>query len=182
MSVMSAASGYTRTGIATIVDMNSLEVEVDVGEAYIGRVQPGMAAEVMLNAYPDLKIPAEVAAIIPTADRGKATVRVRVRLKIKDARIVPDMGARVSFIDTAAAMPTKTARIRIPVAALSQRMERDVAFVVTPDGVAQQRVLQLGALHGQAREVVAGLSPGDRVILNPPAELDDGMHVVIGNE
>lgn len=86
-----ATGGYTRTGIGTIVDMDSLEVEVDVGESYIGRVQAGMPAEVMLNAYPDWRIPAEVIAIIPTADRGKATVKVRVGLQQKDARIVPDM-------------------------------------------------------------------------------------------
>lgn len=94
-----ATSGYTRTGIATIVDMNSLEVEVDVGEAYIGRVRVGMTTDVRLNAYPELSIPGTVIAIIPTADRGKATVKARIGLKLRDDRILPDMGARVSFID-----------------------------------------------------------------------------------
>ncbi len=94
----SAASGYTRTGVATIVDMNSLEVEVDVGEAYIGRVRIGMAADVRLNAYPELSLPGKVIAIIPTADRGKATVKARIGLQLKDPRILPDMGARVSFL------------------------------------------------------------------------------------
>jgi hypothetical protein len=97
-----ATGGFTRTGIGTIVDMDSLEVEVDVGEAYIGRVQAKMPAEVVLNAYPDWRIPAEVIAIIPAADRGKATVKVRVALKVKDPRIVPDMGVRVSFLEKAA--------------------------------------------------------------------------------
>lgn len=93
-----ATGGYTRTGIGTIVDMDSLEVEVEVGEAYIGRVQSKMPVEVVLNAYPDWRIAGEVIAIIPTADRGKATVKVRVAIKVKDARVVPDMGVRVSFL------------------------------------------------------------------------------------
>ncbi|MCD9008178.1 efflux RND transporter periplasmic adaptor subunit [Luteimonas sp. XNQY3] len=97
----SAASGYTRTGIATIVDMESLEVEVEVGEASIGRVRPDMRVQVDLNAYPDFRIPGKVIAIIPAADRGRATIKVRVGLDIEDPRIVPDMGARVSFVDEA---------------------------------------------------------------------------------
>lgn len=175
----SAASGYTRTGIATIVDMNSLDVEVDVGEAYIGRVRPGMAADVLLNAYPDLRIPAEVAAIIPAADRGKATVKVRVQLKLKDPRVVPDMGARVSFLDTGLGAPVERSRMRVPAAAVSRRMEQDVAFVVAPGGMVQRRVVELGARHGEEREVVAGLSPGENVVLDPPAELDEGTRVAV---
>lgn len=101
----SAASGYTRTGVATIVDMNSLEVEVDVGEAYIGRVRIGMAADVRLNAYPELPLPGKVIAIIPTADRGKATVKARIGLQLNDPRILPDMGARVSFLVAASNSP-----------------------------------------------------------------------------
>ncbi|HEY7377127.1 MAG TPA: efflux RND transporter periplasmic adaptor subunit, partial [Steroidobacteraceae bacterium] len=99
VSPLSAGGGYTRTGIGTIVDMDSLEVEVEVGEAFIGRVQPKMPVEATLNAYPDWKIPAEVIAIIPAADRGKATVKVRIALHQKDPRIVPDMGVRVSFLE-----------------------------------------------------------------------------------
>jgi len=94
-----ASGGFTRTGICTIVDMDSLEVEVDVSESFIGRVRPGLPATVRLNAYPDWVIPAEALTVIPTADRAKATVRVRVALKVKDQRIVPEMGARVSFHD-----------------------------------------------------------------------------------
>ena len=97
VSPLSAGGGFTRTGIGTIVDMDSLEIEVEVGEAFIGRVQPKMPVEATLNAYPEWKIPGEVIAIIPTADRGKATVKVRVALKVKDPRIVPEMGVRVSF-------------------------------------------------------------------------------------
>ena len=85
--------------------MNSLEVEVDVGEAYIGRVRIGMAADVRLNAYPELSLPGKVIAIIPTADRGKATVKARIGLQRKDPRILPDMGARVSFLVAASSAP-----------------------------------------------------------------------------
>ena len=99
VSPLSAGGGFTRTGIGTIVDMDSLEVEVEVGESYIGRVQPKMPLEVVLNAYPDWRIPAHVEAIIPTADRARATIRVRVALGERDARILPDMAARVTFLD-----------------------------------------------------------------------------------
>ena len=98
VSPLSAGGGFTRTGIGTIVDMDSLEVEVDVSEAYIGRVRPDMPVEATLNAYPDWKIPADVIAIIPAADRGKATVKVRIAIKVHDPRVVPDMGVRVSFL------------------------------------------------------------------------------------
>ncbi|MGE0434246.1 MAG: efflux RND transporter periplasmic adaptor subunit [Planctomycetota bacterium] len=100
VSPLSGGGGFTRTGIGTIVDMDSLEVEVDVNESYIGRVRPRMPVEAVLNAYPDWRIPAEVIAIIPTADRSKATVKVRIGFRIKDSRIVPEMGVRVSFLAT----------------------------------------------------------------------------------
>lgn len=105
ISPISAGGGFTRTGIGTIVDMDSLEVEVDVNEAFIGRVQARMPTEAMLNAYPDWKIPGEVIAVIPAADRTKATVRVRVALAVKDVRIVPEMGVRVRFLEARSAEP-----------------------------------------------------------------------------
>ena len=97
VSPLSAGGAGTRTGIGTLVDMESLEIEVDVGESFIQRVRPGQPVVARLNAYPDWQIPAEVVAVIPTADRGKATVKVRIGFKQRDARILPDMGARVSF-------------------------------------------------------------------------------------
>lgn len=97
VSPSSAGGGFTRTGICTIVDMNSLEIEVDVNEAYIGRVYQGQKVEAVLDAYPDWAIPASVIAVIPTADRAKATVRVRIQIDIKDTKILPDMGVKVSF-------------------------------------------------------------------------------------
>ncbi|MEE7548757.1 efflux RND transporter periplasmic adaptor subunit, partial [Xanthomonas sp. Kuri4-1] len=119
VSPLSAGGGFTRTGIGTLVDMESLEIEVDVGEAFIGRVQPKMPVEAILNAYPDWKIPGEVIAIVPTADRGKATVKVRVALNLKDPRIVPEMGVRVSFLERARPAQAGTPQgVRVPATAL----------------------------------------------------------------
>lgn len=186
VSPLSAGGGFTRTGIGTIVDMDSLEVEVDVGEAFIGRVQPRMPVEATLNAYPDWKIPAEVIAIIPTADRGKATVKVRVALKQRDARIVPDMGVRVSFLEqarapTAPGAPVKSRGVLAPAAAIVNRAGKDVAFVVTGPaagkGTVTQRVITLGRTLGDDREVLTGLSGGDTVVLDPPDDLADGARV-----
>ena len=105
ISPISAGGGFTRTGIGTIVDMDSLEIQVDVNEAFINRVKPEQPVEAMLNAYPAWKLPGEVIAIIPTADRSKATVKVRIAIKLRDPRIVPDMGVRVAFLDPQPARP-----------------------------------------------------------------------------
>ena len=176
-----ATGGFTRTGIGTIVDMDSLEVEVEVGEAFIGRVQPKMPIEATLNAYPDWKIPGEVIAIIPAADRGKATVKVRVALKQKDARIVPDMGVSVRFLQTE---PPKDAApvargVRVPASALTQRDGADVAFAIAGEDAdrVELRTVKTGRSLGDEREVLSGLSAGDEVVLDPPAELDDGARV-----
>jgi RND family efflux transporter MFP subunit len=180
VSPLSAGGGYTRTGIGTIVDMDSLEVEVEVGEAFIGRVQPKMPVEATLNAYPDWKIPAEVIAIIPAADRGKATVKVRIALKVRDSRIVPDMGVRVSFLE--AARPGQAAAeppgVLAPSAAIASRDGKDVAFVIDDDTVSQ-RLLKLGRTLGDDREVLDGLAGGDTVVLDPPRNLSDGTRVRI---
>ncbi len=179
VSPLSAGGGFTRTGIGTIVDMDSLEIEVEVGEAFIGRVKPGMPVEATLNAYQDWKIPAEVIAIIPTADRGKATVKVRVALKQKDARIVPEMGVRVSFLE-AAKPATTNARpgVLAPAAAITQREGKDIAFVINGEAV-QQRTVTLGRTLGDDREVLEGLGGGDVVVLDPSEQLADGSRVRI---
>ncbi|MCL1634839.1 efflux RND transporter periplasmic adaptor subunit [Luteimonas sp. SX5] len=186
VSPLSAGGGFTRTGIGTIVDMDSLEVEVDVGEAYIGRVQPKMPVEATLNAYPDWKIPAEVIAIIPAADRGKATVKVRIAIKTKDPRIVPDMGVNVSFLepDKPAATQAPPRGVRVPAAAIAKRDGGDVAFVIAGDDkdAVEQRPLKLGRTLGDDREVTSGLSGGDVVVLDPPAELQDGAKVRIAED
>lgn len=180
VSPLSAGGGFTRTGIGTLVDMESLEVEVEVGEAYIGRVKPGMPTQTALNAYPDWKIPGKVIAIIPAADRGKATVKVRVSLDARgDPRIVPDMGARVSFLEEADAQrrnETETTGVLVPAAAIVRRGDKDVAFVVS-GGKVVERPLVLGRTLGDDRQVLRGLSAGEQVVLEPPEALADGMRV-----
>jgi RND family efflux transporter MFP subunit len=174
ISPVSAGGGSIRTGIGTIVDMDSLEVEVDVSEAYIGRVQPKMPVEAVLNAYPDWKIPAEVIAIIPTADRAKATVKVRIAIKSRDPRIVPDMGVRVSFLEqNKPGNAQTTPRTLVPTAALHDDAGQDIVFLISDDH-AERRAVKLGAVTGDNREVMAGLSGGEQVIVDAPDTLKDG--------
>ena len=185
ISPLSAGGGFTRTGIGTIVDMDSLEVEVDVGEAYIGRVQAKMPVEATLNAYQDWKIPAEVIAIIPTADRGKATVKVRVALKEKDPRIVPDMGVTVSFLERTPEQADDDAPrgVRVPAAAVATRDGGDVVFVVAgsgDDAVAERRSVSTGG-GGAQRIVLSGIAPGETVVLDPPGDLADGDKVTVSD-
>jgi RND family efflux transporter MFP subunit len=178
VSPLSAGGGFTRTGVGTIVDMDSLEIDVDVNEAYIGRVQPDMPAEAVLDAYPDWRIPAHVIAIVPAADRGKATVKVRVAIEQKDARIVPDMGVRVSFLERRApaqAGPPKG--VLVPAAALVRRDGRDVVFTVA-DGKASRRAVKAASQPaGDMRLVTDGIAAGDTVIVSPPSGLADGAAV-----
>jgi len=175
-----ATGGFTRTGIGTIVDMDSLEVEVEVGEAYIGRVQPKMPVEVVLNAYPDWKIPGEVIAIIPTADRGKATVKVRVAIKVKDPRIVPEMGVRVSFLEEAKPEQAQQPQgVRVPAGALLQREGGSSAFVVGEDNRVSLHAVKTGIAMGDDRQVLSGLAAGDTVVVDPPESLKEGDKVAI---
>lgn len=178
ISPLSAGGGFTRTGVGTIVDMDSLEIGVDVNEAYIAQVRADMPCEAVLDAYPDWKIPAHVLAVIPSADRGKATVKVRVALEQKDERVVPDMGVRVSFL---AAKPKAQAApvpgVLLPPEALVRREGGDALFVVT-EGRAQQRAIKLGADVGKFRLVTEGLKAGETVVVAPPAELKNGSKVV----
>jgi RND family efflux transporter MFP subunit len=184
ISPVSAGGGSIRTGIGTLVDMDSLEVEVDVNEAYIGRVQPKMPVEAVLNAYPDWKIPAEVIAIIPTADRAKATVKVRIALKTKDARIVPDMGVRVTFLEAPAARAADAApvapRAWIPAAAVRQDGTQDIVFVLAGDR-AERRAVRLGGAQDDRRQVLAGVSAGEALIVQAPATLKDGDAVRVAD-
>jgi RND family efflux transporter MFP subunit len=180
ISPFSAGGGFTRTGVGTIVDMDSLEVDVDVNEAYIGRVKPNMPAEAVLDAYPDWKIPAHVIAIVPAADRGKATVKVRVALEQKDSRIVPNMGVRVSFLeqkqDHPAAQAPKGALV--PASAIVQRDGHEVVFVVSGEVAQQHTVTPAASSQGDLRLLPAGVQVGDTVVVSPPTALQDGMRVV----
>jgi RND family efflux transporter MFP subunit len=178
ISPLSAGGGFTRTGVGTIVDMDSLEIEVDVNEAYIGRVRAQMPAQAQLDAYTDWKIPAHVIAIVPAADRGKATVKVRVALEQKDPRIVPDMGVRVAFLEQRAApSDTPPAGVLVPAAALAQREGRTVVFVLAGDTVQQRAVQPATPDSGQFKRIPAGIKPGETVVLAPPPQLRDGMAV-----
>ena len=179
ISPLSAGGGFTRTGIGTLVDMDSLEVEVDVNEAYINRVEPGQRVESVLNAYPDWRIPSHVIAIIPTADRSKATVKVRIGLDLKDNRIVPDMGVRVSFLEAANAARETHERphgVLVPAAAVRKDADQDVVFVLQGHR-AQRRVVTLGGTSGDSRQLLAGVNPGEAVIVEAPADLKDGAAV-----
>ena len=183
VSPLSAGGGFTRTGIGTIVDMDSLEVEVDVGEAFIGRVQPKMPIQATLNAYPDWQIPGEVIAIIPTADCSKATVKVRVALNVKDPRVVPDMGVRVSFLESAKPQATQAPKgVRAPAAAVSERDGAQVAFVVGDEDTVEQRTVKVGGKLGDDVQVTDGLIAGETVVIDAPAELKDGAKVKLAEE
>jgi RND family efflux transporter MFP subunit len=182
VSPVSAGGGFTRTGIGTIVDMDSLEVEVDVAESFINRVRAGMPAVVRLNAYPEWEIPAEVIAVIPTANRAKATVSVRVGLKARDPRIVPEMGARVAFLAPPSAEAAPGARKRNvvvpPEAVASEGSDRGVVFVYR-DGRLERRAVRLGAVDPSGQVIQAGLVPGDKVVLGGLDTLKDGERVRI---
>jgi RND family efflux transporter MFP subunit len=179
VSPFSAGGGFTRTGVGTVVDMDSLEVDVDVNEAYIGRVKPNMPAEAVLDAYPDWKIPAHVIAIVPAADRGKATVKVRVALEHKDARIVPDMGVRVSFLESKEAQQAVQAPrgVLIPSNAIAQRDGHAVVFLVEGDKAQQRTVTPETIGKDDVRLVPAGVQVGDAVVVSPPETLKDGSRV-----
>src|SRR4029453_82050 len=171
ISPISAGGGFTRTGIGTIVDMDSLEIQVDVNESFINRVAPGQPVEAVLNAYPDWKIPGEVIAIIPSADRNKVTVKVRVALRQKDRRILPDMGVRVSFLSAPSAPGAAPAGAAggggaaVPAAAWRVEGKAGVVFVFADDKV-QRRSVPLGQSVGPDRQVLSGLSAGERVVLS----------------
>ena len=184
VSPISAGGGFTRTGIGTIVDMDSLEVQVDVNENFINRVQPAQAATARLNAYPDWQIPAHVIAVIPTADRSKGTVTVRIALDVKDPRILPEMGVRVAFLDTApAAAPagggaaTSPPGTVVPTAAVVRAGSTGTAYVVVHGERLEQRSLHLGQDHGPDTEVLAGLSAGEQVVVGDLSKLHDGTAV-----
>lgn len=179
ISPISAGGGFTRTGICTLVDMGSLEVEVDVNESYINRVSPGQPVVVTLDAYPDWRIGAKVIAIIPTADRQKATVRVRVGFEQLDPRILPDMGLKVAFQETQAAAEESSAGLAsvvVPLSAVTRTGDRDVVWVVR-DGRVERRAVTISARDADEATIAAGLSGGERVVVDAPATLADGVRV-----
>lgn len=175
ISPVSAGGGFTRTGIGTIVDMSSLEVEVDVNESYIDRVRPDQRVDATLDAYPDWKIPSHVIAIVPTADRDRATVRVRIGFDELDPRILPEMGVKVAFRADEEER-TRGSAVRIPAEAVTREGERDVVFVVR-DGRVERRAVTVGNAEGDAAVVLSGIAPGESVVVQGPEELADGDRV-----
>lgn len=180
ISPLSAGGDGTRTGIGTLVDMDSLEVEVDVNENFINRVHAGQEAQSTLNAYPDWKIPSEVIAVIPTADRSKATVKVRIALKVKDPRVLPDMGARVSFMAEKASDTGKPVRpvVLVATSAVNRGAQEAVVFVLRGETV-ERRAVTLGDTRGDDIEVTAGLSGGETLAIGDFAKLADGVRVAV---
>ena len=184
VSPVSAGGGFTRTGIGTIVDMNSLEIEVDVNESYINRVKPDQRVTAVLDAYPDWQIPARVITTIPSADRQKATVLVRIGFLELDPRILPDMGVKVTFLrDDAGAgesansgAPARPVTL-VPKAAIKTDGKQSYVFVVANDRV-DRRAITTGGTDGDRVEVIAGLNAGERVVVSPPAELVAGALVI----
>ena len=176
VSPYTAGGGGIAGGLATIVDMNSLEVDVDVNESYISRVKPGMPVEAILDAYPDWKIPAHVIAIIPSADRSKATVKVRIALDQKDPRIIPQMGVRVSFLEKKDANRKPLPGVLVPKSAIVQREGKDVVFVVK-DAHAERMAVTTGADFSDLKQVKQGLDAGAEVVTTPSADLKDGEKV-----
>jgi RND family efflux transporter MFP subunit len=177
VSPVSAGGGFTRTGIATIVDMDSREIEVDVNEAFINRVTAAQAAEAILDAYPDWVIPCHVINIVPTADRQKATVRVRIAFDRLDPRVLPDMGVKVRFLE--AAPPDAAAAravARIPVSAVAHDGEQAIVWIVR-DAQVERRAVRLGAAAGDDVDILAGVHAGEVVVVTPPPALRDGERI-----
>ncbi len=174
ISPVSAGGGFTRTGIGTVVDMSSLEIEIDVNESYINRVEPGQPVVATLDAYPNWKIPCKVIAIIPTADRDKSTVKVRVGFDKLDPRILPDMSVKVAFQE---ADDTPASHgVLVPKSAVQDRNGRDVVFVVQ-DGHAERRAVTVSDTQNDDSVLSAGVTSGEKVIVDAPADLRDGMAV-----
>lgn len=179
ISPMSAGGSFTRTGICSLVDMDSLEIEVDVGESFINRVKEGQPVIATLDAYSDWKIPCKVLAIIPTADRQKATVKVRVSFNQLDPRILPQMGVKVAFQGEESPAPA-AGKILLTTSkdAIVKIDNRDVAWVAR-DGKAERRAVTVADASGSEVTISAGLSQGESVILNPPSTLTDGAAVTV---
>ena len=178
VSPVSAGGGFTRTGIGTIVDMRSLEIEVEVNESYINRVKPDQAVTAVLDAYPDWQIPARVITTIPSADRQKATVLVRVAFMQLDPRILPDMGVKVTFLrDNEDAAPASRPVTLVPKGAIKTDGKQSYVFVVVNDRV-DRLAVTTGGTDGDRVEVIAGLNAGERVVVSPPSELSAGALVV----
>ena len=182
VSPISAGGGFTRTGIATIVDMHSNEFEVDVNESYIARVEPGQDVKAILDAYPDREIPSKVRTVIPSADRQKATDKVRISIPNLEKYnfILPDMGVKVSFEGPRQATPAKGAEALSYVPKGAIRTDRGTSFVfLVKDGKVERRAVSVGLDRGTDVAILAGVTPGDALVVKGPENLRDGDKVEI---
>lgn len=184
VSPVSAGGGFTRTGIATIVDMNSNEIEVDVNEAFIARVKEGQAVKATLDAFPDAPYAAKVRTVIPTADRQKATVKVRISFLKLDDKILPDMGVKVAFLEETKPAAKKSGNTPEPVAYIPKsavRSDSGASYVyLFKDSKVERRAIRIGVERGTDVGVLAGLTPGDSIVVKGPDGLRDGDRVEIG--
>jgi RND family efflux transporter MFP subunit len=182
VSPISAGGGFTRTGIATVVDMNSNEIEVDVNEAYIARVVPRQAVTAVLDAYPDWQIPSEVRTVIPSADREKATVKVRISFLKLDPRILPDMGVKVTFLSEekheSKTRSDSAVGVLVPQSAVRDDSGRKIVFLVK-ENRAERRAVTVGNTRGGDAEIIGGLTAGDTVIVKGPPDIRDGQSVEV---
>jgi len=176
ISPVSAGGGFTRTGIGTVVDMDSLEIEIDVNESYINRVQPGQPVEATLDAYPEWKIPCKVIAIIPTADRQKSTVKVRVGFDKLDSRILPEMAVKVAFHEGSGGTNAAGRIVLIPKNAVQNQDGKDIVFIVQ-NGHAERRAVTVSDTQNDDDVLSAGVSAGESVVTDPPSGLADGMAI-----
>jgi len=176
ISPISAGGGFTRTGIGTIVDMESLEIEIEVNESFINRVEPGQPVEATLDAYAQWKIPCKVIAIIPTADRQKSTVKVRVGFDKLDPRILPEMAVKVAFRETGGSATTASRVVAVPKSAIRQQDGRDVVLLLQ-NGKAERRAVTVSSTSGNEAVISAGVSSGEKIITDSPAGLTDGVKV-----
>ncbi len=179
ISPVSAGGGFTRTGVCTLVDMTSLEIEVDVNESYINRVRDDQRVVANLDAYPEWDIPGAVITTVPAADRQRATVLVRIAFDALDPRILPDMGVSVAFLEDEPPEPAaSTARLLIPAGAARSQDGQDILYVVRGDLV-ERRAVRLGTAVGSQVDIVAGLTAGERIVVDGPADLADGDRVTV---
>ncbi|MBE3071759.1 MAG: efflux RND transporter periplasmic adaptor subunit [Acidobacteria bacterium] len=178
ISPVSAGGGFTRTGICTVVDMSSLEIEIDVNESFINRVTPGQRVEAALDAYPDWRIPAHVITVVPTADRQKATVLVRVGFDKLDSRMLPNMGVKVAFLGEQQPAMAAKPRLAVPRRSLRADGNTQVVFVVNMDHV-ERRAVRAGAVQGDMVDLLSGVAAGERVVVEGPSTLKDGDKVIV---
>jgi hypothetical protein len=182
VSPVSAGGGFTRTGIATLVDMDSREIEVDVNEAFINRVAASQPTEAVLDAYPDWVIPSHVINIVPTADRQKATVKVRIAFDTLDPRILANMGVKVTFLEVRAAAEGSAARerpaVRVPATAVGRDGAADVIWRVQ-SGRVERVAVSLGSERSGVVEVLSGINAGDLVVARQVEGLADGVAVAV---